>query len=423
MLLLPSQRRAYRGFLIWNSGYTLFFTLIATVNLVYQFQMAHLTLLQLVLVGTTLETVCFLSQAPTGVIADVYSRRWAIIIGTFMVGLGFTIEGLIPHFAAILLAQVVWGLGATLHDGADSAWLASEISEVHLEHVYARSGQLGQALSLIGIPISVALASIRLNLPVVLGGVLFMILACLLPWMMHEHAFTPPSRADRSPWRMFGQTLRQGLREVRASRVLGLLLGVEVCFGLASEGWDRLWQPFVLTAFALPGRGHVPPIVWIGVAQIGAAALGICASQVLVARLQRNGRAQGIAMLLALMATRIAGIFVFALAGNLWLALAAFWLVDLTRTLNRPLYDARFTRSVTPNLRATVLSLRGQVNAFGQIAGGPGIGVIGNRSLRAAMGAVGVLLTPILALLLGVRRADQRHLIPAGSVEENEEIG
>lgn len=423
MVLEPAQRRAYQGFLIWNGGYTLFFTLIATVNLVYQFQVAHLTPLQLVLVGTTLEIVCFLSQAPTGVIADVSSRRWAIIIGTLLVGLGFTIEGLFPHFAAILLAQVIWGLGATLHDGADSAWLASEVGEDHLEHIFARSGQIGQVLCVIGIPLSVALASIRLNLPVVLGGVLLMILALTLPLLLTEHAFTPPPRAERSPWQMLGQTLRLGLREVRVSQTLCLLLGIELCFGLASEGWDRLWQPYLLTAFTFPHVEHVQPVVWIGVAEIGSALLGIIAAQILVSRLQHATKAQRIGLLLALMGMRIVGIGIFALAGNLWLALAAFWVIDLTRTVNRPLYDARFVRSVTPGVRATVLSFRGQVNAFGQIAGGPGLGVIGNRSLRAALGTVGVLLTPILALLIGVRRVERQAPIPASISADGEEIG
>ena len=37
--------------------------------------------LQLVLVGTTLELACFLFEIPTGIVADLYSRRLSVVIG------------------------------------------------------------------------------------------------------------------------------------------------------------------------------------------------------------------------------------------------------------------------------------------------------------------------------------------------------
>ena len=44
---------------------------------------------QLVLVGTVQETSCFLFEMPTGVVADLYSRRRSVLIGMFLYGLGF----------------------------------------------------------------------------------------------------------------------------------------------------------------------------------------------------------------------------------------------------------------------------------------------------------------------------------------------
>ena len=46
-----------------------------TLDLVYQLQTVGLGPLQLVLVGTMLEVVCLLAQVPTGLIADLISRR------------------------------------------------------------------------------------------------------------------------------------------------------------------------------------------------------------------------------------------------------------------------------------------------------------------------------------------------------------
>ena len=51
--------------------------------------MAGLAPYQLVLVGTAVELSIFLFEIPTGVVADVFSRRLSIIIGYFLMGIGF----------------------------------------------------------------------------------------------------------------------------------------------------------------------------------------------------------------------------------------------------------------------------------------------------------------------------------------------
>ncbi len=50
-------------------------------------------------------------------------------------------------------------------------------------------------------------------------------------------------------------------------------------------------------------------------------------------------------------------------------------------------------------MRATILSINGQADAIGQIAGGPVVGAIGTIfSLRAALVVTDVILSPALAL-------------------------
>lgn len=112
--------RVYLG-LRFFSG--LFFAVVVTMNLVYQAVVVGLDPLQLVLVGTLLEATCFLFEIPTGVVADLYSRKLSVIIGTVLIGLGFVIEGSFPNFLAVLFAQIVWGIGATFVSGVPSAFL------------------------------------------------------------------------------------------------------------------------------------------------------------------------------------------------------------------------------------------------------------------------------------------------------------
>jgi MFS transporter, DHA3 family, tetracycline resistance protein len=167
-------------YLVLSAGWPLFFSMLAVTNLVYQVQVAHLDPLRLLLVGSVLELTCLVFQVPTGLFADAFSRRWAVSVGCVLVGAGFILEGSVPQFASILVAQVVWGVGATLSSGAEDAWITDEVGEQRAGPLFLRASQVGQATSLIGIFVGVGLATIRLNLPIVVGGALLVMLGVYL---------------------------------------------------------------------------------------------------------------------------------------------------------------------------------------------------------------------------------------------------
>jgi len=86
----------------------------------------------------------------------------------------------------------------------------------------------------------------------------------------------------------------------------------------------------------------------------------------------------------------------------------AYWLVYVTRNVIGPLYTAWVNQRLDSQVRATVISMSSQVDAIGQIAGGPAVGLIGNLvSVRAALLTSGVILTPVLVLYrFAIRRGE-----------------
>ena len=83
-----------------NSGLQAFlFSMVFTVNMIYQATTVGLNPLQLVLVGTVLEATVFVFEVPTGIVADVYSRRLSVIVGVFITGLSFMVQGAFPIFS------------------------------------------------------------------------------------------------------------------------------------------------------------------------------------------------------------------------------------------------------------------------------------------------------------------------------------
>ncbi len=407
-----SRWEAKMVYLILSSASTFFFTTILTINLVYQLQVAHLNPLQLVLVGTVLEITIFLTQVPTGALADVYSRRLAVIVGLALTGAGSLLEGAIPQFWAILVAQVLWGIGITCTDGADSAWIADEVGDAQLGPLMLRSSQVSRVCVLVAIPLSVALASVRLNLPVLLGGGLFVALAVLLLVVMPERGFTPTPREDRSSWQAMAETTRSGVRLIRQRPILLTLLSITAFSGLFSEGYDRLWTAHLLQDFSVPALGPFQPVVWFGVISAGSALLNLGVTEVIKRRLDINRHRAVANLLLAFTACLVASILGFALASNFWVALLTIWCVNVFRDVQEPIFRTWQVQRIDPAVRATVLSIDGQVNALGQIVGGPAVGAIGNISLRAALVVAGAALSPALLLLVRARRQGTVALVP-----------
>lgn len=407
---------AAQTYLVLGGASSFFFSLIVTVNLIYQQQVAHLNPLQLVLVGTVLETSAFLTQVPTGVLADVYSRRLAIITGTFLIGAGFFLEGLIPHFTTILLAQVIWGIGAVMIDGADSAWIADEVGNEQVGPLFVRASQIGQVAALIGIPISVALASVRLNIPIMAGGALYWGLGLFLIVAMPEQGFKPTPREDRSSWQAMAATTREGVRLIRVRPILLTFLGITVLYAMFSEGYDRLWIAHLLTNFRFPALGGFKPVVWFGIIAVIDSLLCIAAAEIVRRRLNTNNHQTVARALFIFNAVICASVICFGLAGNFFLALAANWLAGAFRAVRGPVLRAWQTQNIDPQVRATVLSIDGQTDALGQIAGGPALGAIGTFvSLRLALAVAGAVLAPALLLFV---RAGRQSAAALASAEE-----
>lgn len=380
-----------------------------TAYTAYYVQVIGLNPLQLVLVGTVLETTVMLFEIPTGIVADSYSRRLSVIIGIFTLGTGYLVNGALPYlkpllsswglslFAGLLLGEVVVGIGWTFISGALNAWITDEVGEDKVGSLFLKANQIGEAIALIGIPASVALASIRLSIPYLVGGALYLGLGVVLLMVMKETNYHPQRSEGHPPLAALGKTVTQSIAMVRSHPVLALMLGAELFWGAASEGFDRLWQAFFLQAFTFPKIGQLAPVVWFGLISAVRSILSIATGQVTRRRLDTSNQRLVVSVMKLLTALRIACLISFALAGNFTWALLSYLGVSVLATLTGPLFDTWVNQNVDSHVRATVLSMIGQADALGQTAGGPAVGLVGTRfSLRASMLMVAALLVPSL---------------------------
>src|SRR5207253_7079994 len=125
-------------------------------------------------------------------------------------------------------------------------------------------------------------------------------------------------------------------------------------------------------------------------------------------------------VLLLLSAVEVAGLLLFALAGSFAVAAAAYVGAQSFRRMTAPVFTGWVNRHLDPRYRATVLSMGGQVDALGQLIGGPLVGLVATvASLRAGMVASAALLLPTLPLL--VRAGRQSPVDPAEAVASRPE--
>jgi MFS transporter, DHA3 family, tetracycline resistance protein len=376
---------------------SMFFAMMFVVTSLYEVTIAGLTPVQLILVGTTLEVSAFLFEVPTGIVADVYSRRLSIIIGYFLMGLGFLIVGFFPAFLPILLAQVVWGLGYTFTSGATQAWLTDEIGEDSANKLFIRATQVGLFASLIGMGLAMLVGANNVALPIRVGAVGVILIGVILAVIMPETGFHPTPRENRTTWQHMWHTFRQGVQAVRSKPRLMNIVFIGLFFGLYSEGFDRLWVKHLLDNFELPILFGNTQVAFFAALRVAGTILTIFAVRFVEKRVDSTSPlAIGRAMLLVTGGISVA-LLGFALSPLLLLSLSLYLVIDALRDVQIPLQTAWINHNLDSKVRATVHSMFGQVDAVGQMLGGPIVAVIAAfGSAVASLVTSSLLLTPAL---------------------------
>ena len=398
-LTTQQQTKAYRIYLAYNFIIETAYSLVFTFSSVYLVQVARLDPLQLVLVGTALEASVFLFEIPTGVVADTYSRRLSVIIGVFLMGGGFVLLGLVPIFIPVLLAQLLWGIGFTFTSGALQAWISDEIGEENTPSAYVRGMQLGSLGSFTGTLLAAGLGNLALHIPILGGGALFFLLGFGLVLLMPEDGYHPTPPAERSTFQQMWGALRNGTQMIRRRPALVSILLIGFVFGVYSEGYDRLWVAHMLERFTFPALGALSTVTWFAVIRAAGMLLNAGAAELVNRKLDLNKTRRLAWMLAVNSAALLICLVAFALGRWFGLAVGLTIAIRVIRTVNDPLYTAWVNHRLDPSTRATVISMSSQVDALGQIAGGPLVGLIARQvSLQAGLLASAVLLSPILVL-------------------------
>jgi MFS transporter, DHA3 family, tetracycline resistance protein len=352
----------------------------------------ELSPLRLVLLGTALEVTVLLAEVPTGVVADLYSRKWSMCTSYAVMGAAMMLAPITPVFWVLLVWQVLWSIGWTFQSGADTAWVTDEtdgpVDALIVRHAVWRSVGI-----LIGLAFVAAIGSWSLEGAMVAVGAVSVAIALYLAVVMHEHGFTPAETSDRGRWADAIDTWRSGARVVRGSRMLKVIVGAMVLMGAADEAIDRL-DMLRLVQLGLPDFGGADAVVFFGVVWAAMTVLNIPVMLWLGSRLESTSDRNGARLMQLLLVLCSIGILALAVTPLFALAVAGWTTRDVAREVIEPLGVGLTNRHAESHVRATVISFRGQAEAVGQVMGGVALGTL------AELTTVPIALTGSAILLL-----------------------
>lgn len=348
----------------------------------------QLSPLQLVLLGTVYEAGIFLGEIPTGVVADVYSRRLSVIISFLAGGSAFFMSALVSDYRWLIVSQVLVGVGWTFSSGAETAWITDELgSTERAEPLIIRRGRIQLVAAVIGIAIFATIAVLfSLTVAVALTGISMVAWGLVLIRVMPEQGF---SRTDGEGWSEFASMLKNGLTHTAASAPLRILVVVVIVGGLAKEAIDRL-DIQRLVDIGMPD--DVDEAVIVGV--LVAVRMLIAAVFLVIA--ERRVRGEQVVPALALFLFGVAvGIALLAHVELLWVAGLGLVIQGGFHNATEPLVTVWTNTFASEKARATVHSFVGQGESIGEVFGGIALGT------TAEIFTVPIAMTVSLLLFVG----------------------
>ncbi len=172
-----------------------------------------------------------------------------------------------------------------------------------------------------------------------------------------------------------------------------------------------MWVKHFLDTFELPVIFGNNQVAFFAVLRIAGAVLTLLAVRFVQKRVD-SGNSLAIGRALMIVTGMITAAMIgFALSPLLPLTIGLYLIIDTLRDVHNPLNTAWVNQKLDSKVRATIHSMSGQVDAFGQIAGGPSVALVARFfSVVAAITASGFLLTPAIFL---IRRANSQSVIEA----------
>ena len=221
---------------IWMPIYVLFF------------QERGVSLGQIAIVFIAYRIGKLIFEVPTGVVADVYGRKFSTLLGVVLTYLVWIAMAFSSGFEAILVLYFLMGVFVTLVTGAEEAWAYDWLKYNKSENLFTKLNSRGQMIAGAGYMIAPLIGGllatkIALSSIIIISGILGVVITGLRVPVKDEHFVRGPhvKRSD------FWLTLTSGMNFVRKTPLYLYLIVAATSTVIVYTVWKVIEQPFLFS--------------------------------------------------------------------------------------------------------------------------------------------------------------------------------
>jgi len=328
----------------------------------------EIPIFQIAVLAAVFEATILLFEIPTGIWADRFSRRSAMIISeSCLMAAGVLFFGL-PGLLIFIIAEIIQGIGEAFGSGSLEGWV---VDELHIgadrratESLFAGALRWKTTAVLVG-SLSAGLLGANYLRWAWLPFAALHCLALIVSLSMREHRPV----AGRENELSIKNIVASGIRRLTASTTLKILVVFGIVTAFAEEGIDQFWQVYFNESL------HIPVASFGLLAAIPALIVFLFAPRIIETLGRRFSPGISIASVQLFLAGGILGIALF----GRFPAAMCLGAVFVLRDLKKPIIAAWANRHILSEHRAGMLSFLNLVLSVGEVGAGLVFGLLAAR--------------------------------------------
>ncbi len=355
------------------------------------------------------ETVIYLFEVPSGIIADYYGRKKELYMCFSFYIISFVIFFFTSSFIVAALAMVFFGLGEAFRSGTHKAMILTYLEKNSLKKyktlVYGRT----RSFSLIGTAIS-SLISIFIMLALPSSGWIF--LASIIPYILDFILIsTYPKYLDRDedakPKEKLSKEVKSDLKSIFKNAPLRGILINQGLFTAVTKTIKDMLQPILkiiilssgaAAIFGLENDSAIIIILGISYSFINVICAISSRNAYRLKKLASSTRLMNLSFLF--LGLTILGISAATYISAIIPIIILFLFLNMINDTRKPIYVDAVDEHMDKKTRATVMSIENQITGIATVIIAPVFGYLAdNTGLDTALLIIGISLTLVSLLL------------------------
>ncbi|MEI8060942.1 MAG: MFS transporter [Candidatus Berkelbacteria bacterium] len=366
-------KKTVRYYLLLSLLYRFSNTCFAATYVTFLMSRGGLNLFQVNMVNFIFFATMFLTEIPTGAVADCFGRKLSFLISCSINCVSLLVYALSHTFTGFATAEAMGAVGSTFSSGAFQAWVVDSLNHHGYQEdfgkLFARQNQLGNLVGMGAAIIGAHLATINPAFPWFLSAAFVFATGVVAIFVMREDYREKSSINLLATAKEFGRKFVVSAQTIRAGGPVTLMMLLGLVYSIGVQAPNMQWQPYFRKHFASEAElGYL----WAGVS------LAIIIGSQMSAMMRRGPAFER----LALIGTQVSiGLFI-ALAGiqSPWMLSVLFYLIhEAGRGMFSPLKDAYLNDAIQKEERATLLSCGSISSHIGSMVGLVMSGLMANR--------------------------------------------